>query len=74
METNMQAFEYFPAELKSDAGWHETLTLLDTKVDLHAYVIEYWSDLEDELDDENWRVTPFLRKLVEKRQSRLDPA
>ncbi len=38
----MQAFEYLPAELKSEAGWHETLTLLDTKVDLHAYVIEYW--------------------------------
>ncbi len=74
METIIQAFEDLPAELESDARWHDTLTLLDTEVDLHAYTIWYWSDLEDDLGEECWRVTPFLRKLVEKHQSRLDPA
>ena len=74
METIVQAFERLPAELESDPRWHETLNLLDAKVDLHAYTIWYWSDLEDELGEEGWRVTPFLRRLVEKHQPRLDPA
>lgn len=74
METIVQAFEDLPGELETDARWHETLTLLDTEVDLHAYTIWYWSDLEDELGEDQWRVTPFLRKLVEKHCSLLDPA
>ena len=74
LETIMQAFEDLPSELESDARWHDTLTLLDTEVDLHACTIWYWSDLEDELGEESWRVTPFLRKLVQKHQCRFDAA
>jgi len=74
METIIQAFEDHPDPLHANSLWHKTLLLLDTGIDLHAYSVWYWSDLEDELGDESWRVTPYLRKLVARHKSRLDPA
>jgi len=71
MEIIMQAFEDLPAPLDSDPRWEATLMTLDSKIDLHAYTVWYWSDLENELEDECWRVAPYLRKLVERHQARL---
>lgn len=71
METIMQAFEDLPASLDSEPRWEETLMILDSNIDLHAYTVWYWSDLEDELGEESWRVTPYLRKLVERHKTRL---
>jgi hypothetical protein len=73
METIIQAFEDLPDSLDADCRWTEVLQLLDSNIDLHAYSVWYWSDLEDELGDESWRVTPFLRKLVQLHKARLDP-
>jgi hypothetical protein len=73
METIIQAFEDLPAPLEADPRWANALAILDGYIDLHAYTVWYWSDLEDELDDESWRVTPHLRRLVERHKSRLDP-
>lgn len=73
METIIQAFEDLPLSLDVDVRWAETLAILDTNIDLHAYSVWYWSDLEDELGDEGWRVSPYLRRLVERHASRLVP-
>ena len=73
METIIQAFEDLPDSLDADCRWTEVLQLLDSNIDLHAYSVWYWSDLEDELGDESWRVTPFLRKIVQRHKPRLDP-
>lgn len=72
METIMQAFEDLPDSLESEPRWVETLMILDSNIDLHTYTVWYWSDLEDELGEESWRVTPYLRKLVERHKTRLD--
>ncbi len=71
METIIQAFEDLDDPLDTDARWNHVLALLDDNVDLHAHSVWYWSDLERELGDETWRVTPFLRKLVDRHKSRL---
>ncbi|ELP29797.1 hypothetical protein RBSWK_06258 [Rhodopirellula baltica SWK14] len=73
METIIRAFDDLPVPLDADERWQVTLSILDENIDLHAYSVWYWSDLEYELSDETWRVTPFLRKLVQKHQGRLDP-
>ncbi len=48
METIIQAFEDHPASLHANSLWQETLILLDTGIDLHAFSVWYWSDLENE--------------------------
>jgi hypothetical protein len=73
METIIQAFEDLPVPLDADHRWAQILAALDRYIDLHAYTVWYWSDLEDELGDESWRVSPYLRRLVERHKSRLDP-
>jgi hypothetical protein len=49
------------------------LRLLEQNIELHAYSVWYWSDLENELGDEIWHVTPFLRKIVDRFKHRFDP-
>ncbi len=73
METVLQAFENLPCDLSSDSRWTDVLDILDRNIDLHAYSVWYWADTEDVLGDEGWRVTPFLRKLVDVHSPRLDP-
>lgn len=73
METIIQAFDDLADPLDSNHRWSETLHILDENIDLHAYSVWYWSDLEYELGDETWRVTPFLRTIVDRHKGRLDP-
>ncbi|TWU15618.1 hypothetical protein [Allorhodopirellula heiligendammensis] len=73
METIIQAFDDLDGILETDSRWQETLHILDRHIDLHAYSVWYWSDLEHEFGDETWPVTPFLRTIVDKHQQRLDP-
>lgn len=73
METIIQAFENIPAALDADRRWTEALQLLNFNIDLHAHSVWYWSDLENELEGESWRVTPYFRRLVQRHEPRLDP-
>ncbi|WDQ15419.1 hypothetical protein [Rhodopirellula sp. P2] len=72
METIIQAFDDLD-DLASDDRWPGILALLDQNIDLHAYSVWYWADLEDELGDEGWQVTQDLRKLVDAHVPRLAP-
>lgn len=74
MEMMLQAVEDDPQPLETSLHWQEILQLLDRHIDLHAYSVWYWSDLEEELGEETWRITPSLRQLVWRHRPRLDPA
>jgi hypothetical protein len=73
MEMIVQAFEDIGDSLNNDSRWVDILRLLEQNIELHAYSVWYWSDLENELGDEIWHVTPFLRKIVDRFKHRFDP-
>src|SRR4051812_17349024 len=60
MEIILQSFEDLGQGRGFDARWQRALDVLDPSIDLHAYSVWYWSDLENENGDEQWLVTPFL--------------
>jgi hypothetical protein len=76
METILQSFEDLGKELgprlRFDRRWHRTLEIIDDNIDLHAYSVWYWSDLENDNAGEEWLVTPFLRRILEKHRDRLE--
>ncbi|MDR2012165.1 MAG: hypothetical protein LBQ20_03815 [Rhodanobacter sp.] len=86
MEIIIQSFEDLGLKVKFDPEWqhvlpmaldprwHHVLVLLDQNIDLHAYSVWYWSDLENENEDgdDQWQVTPFLRSIVAKHRNRLE--
>src|SRR5262249_46288428 len=71
MEIILQSFEDLGQTIGLDPRWHRTLELLDRNIDLHAYSVWYWSDLENEDADEQWLITPFLRRILDKHRDRL---
>lgn len=73
METILQSFEDLGPDLRLDPRWPRVLELLDRNIDLHAHTVWYWSDLEQENEEDAWLVTPYLRDILEKHRDRLDP-
>ena len=55
-----------------DPRWHRALDLLEQNIDLHAYSVWYWADLENDNQDEQWRVTPFLRRVLARHREGLE--
>jgi hypothetical protein len=72
MEIMLQSFEDLGVKVTIDPRWHRALDILDQRIDLHAYSVWYWSDLENDNRDEQWRVTPFLRQVLAKHRDRLE--
>jgi hypothetical protein len=72
METLIQSFEESGRSLPDDLRWCQVLELLDKNIALHIYSVWYWSDLENDNADDAWRVTPFLRKVLELHKHRFD--
>lgn len=66
METIIQSFEEFKHSPTSHPKWARVLEILDTHIDLHIYTICYWSDLDCNNLDNSWRVTPYIRSILEK--------
>ena len=66
METIVQSFEDFDGPIEQHPRWKEVLRLLDEKITLHIYTVYYWSDLETENVDEQWRVTKYFRSILYK--------
>jgi hypothetical protein len=64
METIIQSCEEQPAALNGNPAWCRTLALLEANIHLHIYSVWYWSDLENDNGDDQWRVTPFLREIL----------
>jgi hypothetical protein len=72
METILQSFEDLPEPLEYDPRWIVALDLLDTNIQLHIYSVWYWSDVENENGEDSWRVTPQLRKLLDKHRTHFE--
>ncbi len=69
METILQSFEDLDEPLEKDSRWYKVLTILDQNIGLHLNSVYYWSALDSEYEDEQWRVTPFLRPILEKHRA-----
>lgn len=69
METMLQSFEDLDEPLEKDSRWYKVLTILDQHIALHLSSVYYWSALDTEDVDEQWRVTPFLRVIIEKHRA-----
>ena len=73
METMIQSFEDFDGPIEDDQRWIRIIKILDKEIELHAYSVWYWSDIDDDdLDiEEEWKVSRFLRKILEKHKKEL---
>ena len=72
METILQSFEELDAALRDDARWTKLLEILETNVEIHIHSIWYWSDVDNDLEGETWRVTPFLREILGRQRPRFE--
>lgn len=72
MEIMLQSFEDLGQSIGFDPRWHRTLEILDRNIDLHANTVWYWSALENDDADDQWLVTPFMRRIVDKHRGRLE--
>ncbi len=64
METILQSSEDTPLPMDEQERWPEIVQLLTRNARLHAYSIYYWSCVDADTDDEVWRVTPYLRRIM----------
>lgn len=69
MEIILQSFEDLNEPLESDSRWDKVLTILDQNIALHLNSVYYWSALDTKDQEEQWRVTPFLRLIIEKHRA-----
>ena len=74
METIIQSFEDLPGPLEADPRWFRLIGILEDNVRFHGCTIWYWSALDQDDLDECWRVTPFMRSLLEKHRTLLETA
>ncbi len=63
LEILLQSFEESETVLNKNDLWQEMLSLAQQNYKLHAHTVWYWSDFENENEDDQWKVTPFMRKL-----------
>ena len=55
----------------SSANWQHTLRILDERILVHAHSVWHWAVPDEENEEAHWRVTPDLRRLLEKHRVRL---
>ena len=72
METILQCFEDLGSSAGFDPRWDRTLEIIDENFELHAHSVWYWSALENDDPEEQWLVTPFLRRLLAKHRQHLE--
>ena len=69
METIIQSCEDLGDALAGDRRWAEVRALLEKNIDLHVSSVWYWAALDTALSDA-WRVSQFMRGLVERYRRR----
>jgi hypothetical protein len=70
MEIIIQSVEESETALAT-GEWQRVLRLLDEKISVHAYSVWYWAVPDEDDPEAHWRVTPDLRRVLEKHRSRL---
>ena len=63
LEILLQSFEETETDLNKNELWQEMLGLAKQNHKLHAHTIWYWSDFENDNEEDQWKVTPYMRKL-----------
>ncbi|MDH0031949.1 MULTISPECIES: hypothetical protein [unclassified Acinetobacter] len=63
MEILLESFTEI-GDLDNDSRWAIVLLLLEKNINIHAHTICYWSN-GDELLENSWNVTPFVRKIFD---------
>lgn len=71
MEIMIQSFEDLESPLETDSRWAWLLQVLNENLTVHAYSLWYWSDLENDNEEEEWRVTKSLRSILAKHKEDL---
>ena len=66
METIIQSFEDSEEEFHHSGLWAAVLRSIEENLDLHIHTVWYWSDLENDNEGEMWKVTPFIRDILNK--------
>ena len=72
MEIVIQSFEDLGPAIATDPRWGRTLEAIDRSIALHAHSVWYWSAVDSEAPEEQWLVTPFLRKILDRHRDRLE--
>ena len=72
METILQSFEGLDADFGSDTRWITVLDLLERNIQLHAYSIWHWADLDNDEFSECWRVSQYMRIIIERHPKRFN--
>lgn len=69
LEIILQSFEESDTDLYTNELWLEVLSLIEKNFNLHAYSVWYWAGFQNDSKDEEWNVTPFMRRIYEKNVS-----
>jgi len=64
METIIQSFEELGPLHEYDPRWQRILEILDQNIELHICTVWYWSRLDGETPDEQFLVTPSIRRVL----------
>ncbi len=72
METILQSFEDLGEHPELDPRWPHIVETLDRNIDLHAHTVWYWSCLDSEGPEEEWRISQFIRPILAKHRARLE--
>ena len=64
MEIIIQSFEEFESSLSIEPRWKKILNIIENNIELHIYSVWYWSDLENDNEDDQWKVNPFIRSIL----------
>ena len=64
MEIIIQSFEELESSLSIEPRWWKILNIIENNIELHIYSVWYWSDLENDNEDDQWKVNPFIRSIL----------
>jgi len=64
METIIHPFEELQLPLSNEPRWERVLKLLENNIELHIYSVWYWSDLENDNEEDQWTVNPFIKAIL----------
>jgi hypothetical protein len=72
METIIQSFEDLGPRSELDPRWQRILEILDRNIELHACSVWYWSALDGKSCEEQFWVTPSMRRILTRHRTRLE--
>lgn len=72
METIFQSVEDSEHALQNYETWKRILESIENNWPLHLYLVWYWSNWENDDENDQWKITPYLRKIFLKHKNEID--